>query len=93
MPSVFFDTSASGVVRASRIMRSECSARDIQTFWPFTTYVSPRRTATVFVFVVSVPVVGSVTPIDCSRSSPLAMRGRYSRFCVSEPCRSSVPML
>ena len=43
--------------------------------------------------VVSVPVVGSVTPIDCRRSSPEAIFGRYSRFCASEPCRSSVPML
>ena len=42
---------------------------------------------------VSVPVVGSVTAIDCSRSSPLAMSGRYCRFCSSEPWRSSVPML
>jgi hypothetical protein len=45
------------------------------------------------IFVVSVPAVGSVTPIDCSRSSPLAIFGRYSRFCCSEPWRSSVPML
>ena len=33
-PSVFFATSASGVVRASRTIRSECSTRLIQTFWP-----------------------------------------------------------
>ena len=37
MPSVFFFTSASGVVRASRIIRSECWTREIQTFWPLTT--------------------------------------------------------
>ena len=43
--------------------------------------------------VVSVPAVGSVTPNACSRSSPLAIFGRYSRFCSSEPCRSSVPMM
>ena len=42
---------------------------------------------------VSVPVVGSVTAIDCRRSSPLAIFGRYCRFCASEPWRSSVPML
>ena len=37
MPSLFLRTSASGVVRASRIMPSECWTREIQTFWPFTT--------------------------------------------------------
>mgnify|MGYP003472983465 FL=1 len=37
MPSDFFFTSASGVVRASRIIRSECWTREIQTFWPLTT--------------------------------------------------------
>jgi hypothetical protein len=44
--------------------------------------------------VVSVPVVGSVTAIDCMRSSPAAIFGRY--FCASArplPWRSSVPML
>ena len=37
MPSLFFFTSASGVVRASRIIRSECCTRLIHTFWPLTT--------------------------------------------------------
>ncbi len=37
MPSDFFFTSASGVVRASRIMSSECCRREVQTFWPLTT--------------------------------------------------------
>ncbi|MNT13989.1 hypothetical protein D3C72_1489750 [compost metagenome] len=50
-------------------------------------------TAVVLILVVSVPVVGSVTPMDCRRSSPAAMRGRYSRFWASEPWRSRVPML
>ena len=36
-PRIFFFTSASGVVRASRIIRSECCMREIQTFWPLTT--------------------------------------------------------
>ena len=36
-PSVRFWVSSFGVVRASRSMRSECSAREVQTFWPFTT--------------------------------------------------------
>jgi hypothetical protein len=37
MPSLFFFTSASGVVRASRIIRSLCWMREIHTFWPLTT--------------------------------------------------------
>ena len=37
MPSVFFFTSASGVVRARRIIQSECCTREIQTFWPLIT--------------------------------------------------------
>ena len=36
-PSVFFVTSSSGVVRATKSIRSECSTREIQTFCPFTT--------------------------------------------------------
>ena len=36
-PRSFFCTSASGVVRASRIIRSQCWMREIQTFWPLTT--------------------------------------------------------
>ena len=76
IPSDFFATSASGVVLASRIIRSECCTREIQTFWPLTTQRPWRSTAVVLIFVVSVPVPGSVTAIDCSRSSPVAMRGR-----------------
>ena len=76
MPSDLRFTSASGVVRASRIIRSECCTREIQTFWPLTTQRSSFFSAVVLILVVSVPVLGSVTAIDCSRSSPLAMRGR-----------------
>ena len=36
MPSDLRVTSASGVVRASRIIRSECWTREIHTFWPLT---------------------------------------------------------
>ena len=36
-PSVRFFTSAAGVVRASRSIRSECSAREVHTFWPLMT--------------------------------------------------------
>jgi hypothetical protein len=35
-PSVRFFTSSFGVVRASRIIRSEYSARLVQIFWPLT---------------------------------------------------------
>ncbi len=37
MPADFFATSASGVVRASRIIQSECWTREIHTFCPLTT--------------------------------------------------------
>ena len=36
-PSVRFSTWSAGVVRARRSMRSECSAREVHTFWPLTT--------------------------------------------------------
>jgi hypothetical protein len=35
-PSVRFSTLSRAVVRASSSMRSECSARLVQTFWPLT---------------------------------------------------------
>ena len=75
-PSVFFATSSAGVVRASRSIRSECSARDVQIFWPCTTQPPPFRVAVVWIAVVSEPAVGSVTPNACSRSSPEAILGR-----------------
>ena len=37
MPSDFFATLSSGVVRASRIISSECCRREVHTFWPLTT--------------------------------------------------------
>ncbi|MDT4833798.1 hypothetical protein FQZ97_674190 [compost metagenome] len=67
--------------------------REIHTFWPLITYLSPWRTALVLILVVSVPAVGSVTPIDCRRRSPAASAGRYLRFCSSLPFRSRVNML
>ncbi len=75
-PSVRFSTSSRGVVRASRSMRSECSAREVQIFWPVTLQPPSTRSAVVEIAVVSEPAVGSVTPKACSRSSPEAMRGR-----------------
>src|ERR1043166_6238892 len=62
-PSVLRLPWSAGVVRRSRSIRSEWSAREVHTFWPFTTYLLlPRRSARVFSLVVSVPEVGSVTP-------------------------------
>ena len=75
-PSVRFAPSWRGLVRASSTIRSECSARDVQIFWPSTTYSSPSRAAVVRSASVSVPLVGSVTPNACNRSEPSAMRGR-----------------
>ena len=57
-------------------MRSECSAREIQIFWPLTMNLSPSRLAKVRMRVVSVPLLGSVTPKACRRSSPEATLGR-----------------
>ena len=45
-------------------------------------------TALVLSLVVSLPVVGSVTPIDWMRISPLAIFGRYFCFCASLPERT-----
>ena len=36
-PSVRFFACSRGVVRASSSIRSECSAREVQIFWPLTT--------------------------------------------------------
>ena len=36
MPSVGFAACSRGVVRASSSMRSECSVREMNTFWPLT---------------------------------------------------------
>ena len=92
-PSVLLAASSRGVVRARSSIRSECSARLVQIFWPLITYSSPSRTARVLRLRVSVPLVGSETPKACKRSSPLAIRGRYSAFCSAEPYRSSVFMM
>ena len=50
-----------GVVRASSSIRSECSARLVQTFCPWTTYLFPCLIARVLSAGVSEPEVGSVT--------------------------------
>ena len=75
-PSVFFAAWSAGVVRASRSIRSECSARDVQIFWPVIDQPPSTFVANVCNEVVSEPAVGSVTPKACSRSSPEAMAGR-----------------
>jgi len=59
-PSERFCTSASGVVRVSRIIMSLCWTREIQTFCPLTTQRPSFFTAMVLSRVVSLPVVGSV---------------------------------
>jgi hypothetical protein len=87
-PPERFCTSASGVVRASRIIMSLCWMREIQTFCPLMTQRPSFLTAMVLSWVVSLPVVGSVTPMDWMRSSPEAMRGRYFSFCSVEPLRT-----
>ena len=85
MPSDVLPLSSRGAVRHSRTIRSECSARLIQIFEPLTTYLSPSRFAKVWMRVVSVPLVGSVTPNACRRTSPLAIFGSHRSFCTSEP--------
>src|ERR1700722_4095253 len=92
-PSVRSATSASGVVRASSTIRSECSAREVQIFCPLTTQPSPRRSARVLIWVVSEPASGSVTANACRRSSPEAIEGSQRRFCSGEPWRNSVPIV
>ena len=72
--------------RSAPRARSRPSARGRRT-------CRPCASAIVFICVVSEPVVGSLTPNACRRSSPLAIFGRNSRFCASEPCRSSVPIV
>ena len=63
-----------GVVRASSSIKSECSARLVQTFWPLTTIFGRRRAGGGRqIDSVSVPLVGSVTPKACSRSAPDAI--------------------
>ena len=79
-PSVRFAHCSRGVVRASSSIRSECSARDVQIFWPLTTYSSPSRRAVVRSAVVSVPLAGSVTPKACSRSDPRGDAGQVLRL-------------
>ena len=87
-PSVCFCTWSRGVVRASSSIRSECSARRGPDLLAVDDVVGRRRGARwCAATVVSVPLVGSVTPKACRRNSPLAIRGRYFAFCV----RRAVP--
>ena len=46
-------TWSGAVVRASSSIRSECSARLVQTFWPLITYSSPSRSMRDSMFVAS----------------------------------------
>jgi len=52
-----------------------------------------RAFATVLRLLVWVPVLSSVTAMDCRRGSPKAIFGRYYRFHPSEPWHNKVPML
>ena len=92
-PSVFLLTWFSGVVRANNNIKSECSARLVQIFCPLIIYSSPSLIAVVLKLVVSVPLVGSVTPKACNLSVPSAIFGKYSCFCSGEPCLRTVPIV
>ncbi len=59
-------------------MRSLCSAREVQIFWPLIRHVSPSRSARVLMAVVSDPAVGSVTPNAWRRTSPLGDAGQVA---------------
>ena len=87
-PSERLVTWSAGVVRASKIIRSLCWIREIQTFWPLMTQRPSFLTAVVLSLVVSLPVVGSVTPMDWMRNSPVAILGKSVFFCASEPLRT-----
>ena len=80
-------------MRASTIIRSLYSAREVQIFCPLMRQPSGTRSERVRMRAVSEPATGSVTPNACSRRSPEAIAGRYLRFCSSVPCRSRVPMM
>ena len=73
-PSVRLATASGGVVRARSSIRSECSALEVQIFWPLIDQPPSTRVAVVWSAVVSDPAVGSVTPNAWSRSSPEAIR-------------------
>ena len=92
-PSVFFLTSSRGFVLAKRSNKSECSALEVQIFWPLIMYFSPLKTAFVFKESVSDPLFGSVTPKACNLKSPEAIFGRKFDFCFSLPCLKIVPIV
>ena len=92
-PCVRFSTWSSGVVRASSSIRSEWSARDVQIFWPCTTYPSSfalggrldvRRVA-------AGGRLGHTERLKPER--PSAICGSQRSFCSVEPCRRIVPIV
>ncbi len=85
MPLWRFATSSRGEVLANNNIRSECSAREVHIFWPLIIYSLPSLLALVRMRVVSLPLVGSVTPKACNRNSPEAIFGKYSDFCLVLP--------
>src|SRR5207237_6241495 len=74
-----------GAVRASSSVCVAFWALVFHTLRPLTMKRSPLASARVWMREVSVPALGSVTPNDIT-ISPVAMRGRYLRLSVSEPC-------
>src|SRR5580693_5658665 len=68
---------------AKTIVTSAFGALLLNVFDPFSTYLSPLRSARVFRLYASDPDPGSV--MACNPSPPLTKPGRYLRFCSSVP--------
>jgi hypothetical protein len=91
-PSVFFATWSRGVVRASSSIRSECSARLVQIFWPLTMYLSPsRRASCAGCRVGAAGRLGDAEGLQAQRAGGDA--GQVALLLLGEPCRSIVPMM
>src|SRR5258706_2696429 len=68
---------------AKTIVTSALGALLLNVFEPFSTYLSPLRSARVFKLYASEPDPGSV--MACRPKPPLTRPGRYLRFCSSVP--------
>jgi len=77
------DTST-GVVRHRTTNQSFSLAHVVHTLRPVTTQPSPSRSARVVSDARSLPLSGSLMPIEKERA-PLQMPGRKRRFCASVP--------
>jgi hypothetical protein len=89
----FWHLSSRGVVRASSSIRSECSARLVQIFWPLTMYIVALAHARWCDAGRVGAAVGSVTPKACSRRLAAGDLRQVRSFCAWLPCRSTVPMV